>query len=138
MSEKSEGAFEPDRHASQPPPSSVRESITVDGQVVGLILSILEPEEKERVAACIVALAATDAQFIESADRPFVDDVLTRHVEFTLDVQCRGALTPRWWDEVMQRAATAFVRVNGLEGALRRDFQSLGAIDSSQLHRRWN
>jgi hypothetical protein len=114
------------------------QALTVEGRDVVLILSLLAPDDQERVAATIASIAvaaATDPEMNKRAWRTFVDDVLSRHVAFSIDGE-PDLHRVDWWDAVLRHAATAFVKANRLEPAIRRHvglFASMRAVSLDWL-----
>lgn len=100
---------------------TVTESLTVNGHTVGMVMAVLTPPARMRVAKSFVgaALVAFDPQYGELVNDA-VFDILTRYISFTVDEDTGGDV-PAWWGLVIPHALIAFLRVNGLEQAVRRD-----------------
>ncbi len=115
--------------------SRQEQRLTIEGRDVVLTLALLAPPDRERVAATIaniVVAAAADPEMGKRAWPTFVDDVLSRHVAFTIDGE-PDLDRVDWWNAVLQHTARAFMHANQLRPVVRRHVGLFAAMHPESL-----
>jgi hypothetical protein len=108
-------------------------TVTVENREVGLSVRVLQPNEREVVAASMAWLAGiafSERDVVtHSTWTTFVEELLGAYVSFDVDDDEPERLGPIWWDEVIRSATTALIRANGLEPLIDRFLSSFGTHD---------
>lgn len=105
--------------------------IRVGERDVTLSLVLLEPEQREPVAASVAWLATASAQPAAALEHAgwhaLIENVLAPYIAFTVDHEDPMALGGEWWDLALRQATLSFIRANQLEMLVRRFMSSLEA-----------
>lgn len=94
---------------------AVERSVRVSGHRVGMSVTVLPIDERDRTAASIAWLAHSAHHTARESLDTFISEVVGKHVAFTIDDEALQHATRAWWANVVRAATTAFVEVNQLE-----------------------
>src|SRR5262245_37284317 len=105
---------------------TVTESAVIDGWRVDMMVRIVSRKERARIGASIVSasLLAFDGRLNHAVSRELLEDVVAKHVAFTVEEQALSECEANWWSRVLQEALTVFLRINGLTESVRRAVHS--------------
>lgn len=112
----------------------VQASLQVGNQWVDLSVECLTDDERERTAALLAWSTLEAWRNIGGgtvAWQQLINELLSRHVQFTIAGAEPEQLGPAWWTEALGCALSQFVRQNDLARHVNRHLEAIRALDCS-------